>query len=74
MIFKTDVSRVDDLQEWIRKRHPYSIPAMLKGNLETYDGFYRGNSIGLHCITITIHSLNETYTLLLIEPFSTFST
>ncbi|HEV2524378.1 MAG TPA: divalent-cation tolerance protein CutA [Gammaproteobacteria bacterium] len=41
MIFKTDVSKVNDLQEYISKEHPYTVPAILQGNIKTSSNFYQ---------------------------------
>lgn len=40
MIFKTDVSKINDLQEQISKIHPYAVPAMLQGNIKASSGLY----------------------------------
>ncbi len=40
MIFKTDVSKVKGLQERISKEHPYTVPAILQGNIKASSNFY----------------------------------
>lgn len=39
LIFKTDTSRLQDLENWIKTHHPYSVPALIKGNIECSDEF-----------------------------------
>lgn len=41
MIFKTDISKVNDLQERIGKDHPYAVPAILQGNIKASPCFYQ---------------------------------
>lgn len=41
MLFKTDTSRINELHAWIKKHHPYAIPAILKGTAESSEEFQR---------------------------------
>jgi periplasmic divalent cation tolerance protein len=41
IIFKTDVSKVNDLQECILREHPYTVPAILQGNIKASSRFYQ---------------------------------
>jgi periplasmic divalent cation tolerance protein len=41
IIFKTDISKVKDLQERIRSEHPYTVPAILQGNINASSDFYQ---------------------------------
>ncbi|HXH55623.1 MAG TPA: divalent-cation tolerance protein CutA [Gammaproteobacteria bacterium] len=41
MIFKTDVSKANDLQERISREHPYTLPAILQGNINASSDFYQ---------------------------------
>lgn len=35
LIFKTSIDCVDRLQTWLTKEHPYTLPAILKGSVES---------------------------------------
>lgn len=40
VIFKTDKSRSEELYDYIRREHSYTVPAILKGNITTSADFY----------------------------------
>lgn len=40
MLFKTDVSRIIELMQWIKERHPYTVPAILAVEPETTADFF----------------------------------
>lgn len=40
MIFKTDILQAETLQAWIISNHPYSVPAILRGNVKASDDFF----------------------------------
>ena len=40
LLFKTDSTRINDLQKWLKELHPYVLPAVLKGNIESSSEFY----------------------------------
>lgn len=40
MIFKTDLSQAETLEAWIILNHPYSVPAILRGDAKTSDDFF----------------------------------
>lgn len=40
MIFKTAIDSATVLCEFIRSKHPYSVPAILHGNIDTTNDFY----------------------------------
>ena len=40
IIFKTDISRVDDLKELISKEHPYDVPAIIDCKAESSAKFH----------------------------------
>jgi len=41
LLFKTDHNRMINLSIWLQKNHPYSIPAILRGEAETSYEFHR---------------------------------
>ena len=41
IIFKTDISKVKNLQERIMSEHPYTVPAILQGNINASSDFYQ---------------------------------
>ena len=40
LLFKTDVTRVNDLYAWLQDNHPYEVPAILQGDANTSENFY----------------------------------
>lgn len=40
MIFKTALSKAKELEVWLLSQHPYTVPAFLKGSVETSDAFF----------------------------------
>lgn len=41
VLFKTPLERKDQLVEWIRKHHPYKVPALMVVEAETTEDFLR---------------------------------
>lgn len=35
LMFKTDIDKIDALQVWLKEHHPYAVPAVLKGMVES---------------------------------------
>lgn len=38
--FKTAAAKVKELKQWILEKHPYSVPALLSGTLDSSSDFY----------------------------------
>jgi periplasmic divalent cation tolerance protein len=35
LLFKTSVERIEELQVWLKEHHPYAVPAVLQGTVES---------------------------------------
>lgn len=39
LLFKTSTESADKLQHWLSRRHPYTVPALLKASTESSEAF-----------------------------------
>jgi len=40
LLFKTMNAKAEELKQWILEKHPYSVPAILCGSIDTSSDFY----------------------------------
>lgn len=56
MIFKTSTEKTADLIKWIQLQHPYTVPAVLSGEVDVLENFY--NFVQSSCLSTDFHKNN----------------